>query len=285
MASLRKMKPRPIGRLRHRLIWLYRQATWHSRALPDFIIIGAMKSGTSSLFSYISQHPQLFPSSKKEVHFFDSGLSPKVDNFVKGQAWYRTYFPLRKSMNTDSKTFEASPLYIFNPLAPKRIFDLIPKVKIIVILRNPTERAISHYFHEKRKDREPLSILEALQQEEKRLEPVIKEKDYKSKAFIHQSYKARGLYKKQLERYLNYFPWKQILVLSSDDVFNETDRTLRRVFDFVGVDTEFKIKDLEPRNVASNRSKVDPDVYKYLNNYFLAQNQALYELVGKDYGW
>lgn len=268
-----------------RLTWSYRQATWRSRALPDFIIIGAMKSGTSSLFSYLSQHPQMFQSKRKEVHFFDGGLTPEVDNFAKEQAWYQAHFPLRKNMSTDSKTFEASPLYIFNPLAPKRIFDIIPKVKIIAILRNPTERAISHYFHEKRKNREPLPIYEALQEEEKRLEPAINREDYKSELFRHFSYKSRGLYKKQIERYLNYFPWQQILVLNSDELFSEPDNTLRRVFEFVGVETEFKVKDLKPRNVANNRSKVDSDVYKYLNNYFLPHNHSLYELVGKSYDW
>ena len=125
MPSLKQMIPsrvkKPISRLRHRLTRPYRQATWRSRALPDFIIIGAMKSGTSSLFAYLGQHPQLFPSSKKEVHFFDGGASADVDNYVKEQAWYRAHFPLRKHMSTDSKTFEASPLYIFNPLAPNSV--------------------------------------------------------------------------------------------------------------------------------------------------------------------
>lgn len=264
---------------------LYEQATWRSRALPDLIIIGAMKSGTSSLFDYLSQHPQLFPSRTKEVHFFDGGGNPDVDTFLKKQAWYRAHFSLKKHMSAGSKAFEATPLYIFNPLAPKRIFDLVPKVKIIAVLRNPTERAISHYFHEKRANREPLSIYEALQAEEKRLEPVIRDKDYKSETFIHYSYKSRGLYKKQIERYLNYFPWQQTLVLSSDELFSEPGSTLKRVFDFVGVDTEFKVNNLVPRNVGRNRIEVDRNVYDYLNDYFLPHNQELYELVGKSYGW
>ena len=267
------------------MAWSYQQVTFRSQALPDFIIIGAMKSGTSSLFDYLGQHPQLFPSSKKEVHFFDGGLTLDVDDFAKGQAWYRAHFPPKKQMSADSKTFEASPLYMFNPLVPKRVFNLIPKVKIIAILRNPTERAISHYFHEKRKGNEPLSIYEALQEEENRLESVIKVQDYKSKTFRQYSYKSRGLYKQQIEGYLNYFSWQQILILSSEELFSEPDSTLRRVLEFVGADPEFKIKDLEARNVATNRSNVDPKVYDYLNNYFLPHNQALYELIEKSYDW
>jgi len=275
----------PIRKLRKALTHAYQRATWRSRALPDFIIVGAMKSGTSSLFSYLSQHPQILPSKTKEVHFFDGGIDPDVDAFAKGQPWYRAHFPLKEHIPTGSKTFEASPLYIFNPIAPKRIFDLIPNVKIIAVLRNPTERAISHYFHEKRKGREKLSIYEAMQQEASRLEPVVQAEDFKSDIFVHNSYKSRGLYKEQIERYLEYFPRHQMLILSSEELFGDPDSTLARVFDFVGVDTAFKVEDLEPRNVASNRVKVDQDVFEYLDNYFLPHNQALYQLLGKTYGW
>jgi len=262
-----------------------RQATWQNRALPDFVIIGAQKAGTSSLYFYLSQHPQLLPSFNKEVHFFDGGLDPGVDNFEKGILWYRAHFPLRKNIGFHQKTFEASPLYIFNPLAPRRIFDIIPQVKIIALLRNPTERAISQYLHEKRKNREPLSIYEALQKEEARLEAVIGKKDYKNTVFMHHSYKNRGLYKDQLERYLNCFSRDQILVIASELFFANPDVYLKRVFEFVGVDTECKVKDLRPRNIANNRSDVAPDVYKYLNSFFLPHNQALYELLGENYDW
>ena len=268
-----------------RLIFRYRRLSWQKRALPDFIIIGAQKAGTSSLFFYLSQHPQLVPPCKKEVHFFDGGLNPDIDDFKKGEAWYRAHFPLQKNMNAHQKTFEASPLYLFNPLAPRRIFDLVPNVRIIALLRKPTERALSHYFQETRRNRERLSINEALQQEEKRLEPVMKDRDYKNDIFIRHTYKSRGLYKEQIQRYLDYFPWQQILVINSEAFFTDPSNTLRRVFEFVGVDSDFQVKDLTPRNVAKNKSAVPSDVYDYLNSYFLPHNQALYELVGQNYGW
>jgi hypothetical protein len=253
--------------------------------LPDFIIIGAQKSGTSSLFSYLSQHPYLIPSYRKEVHFFDGGLRPDVDNFNKGQAWYRSHFPLKENNSNDQKAFEASPLYIFNPLVPQRISALIPEVKLIAILRNPVERAISHYFHEKRKNREKLPVLEALQVEDERLKPIIDKQDYKNDIFIHHSYKSRGLYYEQIKRYLNYFPMSNILVLNSEMLFTQPDNALRRVFEFVGVDSEFTVKDLAPRNVGSNRTEVDPDIYEYLEEYFRSHNQKLYKLIGQNCGW
>ncbi len=253
-------------------------------SLPDFIIIGAQKSGTSSMFSYLSEHPQILPACMKEVHFFDGGLDPSVDNFKKGKSWYCSHFPLKKN-NTGTKTFEASPLYIFNPLAPKRIADLIQDVKIIVLLRNPTERAISHYFHEKNRGREPLTIYEALQKEDERLESALKKKDYKNDVFIHHSYKSRGLYKEQLERYFKYFSREQILIMESEEFFSKPNMCIRRVFEFVGVDPEYKVDNIMPRNVANNRIEVEPDVYEYLNNFFKYHNQELYEMIGEDFGW
>jgi hypothetical protein len=263
----------------------YRQASWHRRALPDFIIIGAQKAGTTSLYKYLIQHPQIMPSMIKEVHYFDGGLDPEVDNFKKGRPWYSSHFPLLKNLNPDKKTCEATPSYLFNPLVPKRIHDLIPQVKLIALLRNPTERAISHYFQENRKGMESLPILEAFQAEETRLIAAIMEKDYKSEIFRRYSYKSRGLYKDQLKRYIDLFPPVQILIMPSENFFARPEACLERVFDFIGVDKKFKIQDLEARNVANNRSEVEPEVYKYLNTFFLPYNQALYELVGQNYGW
>ena len=285
MHSLKQMPPRWLNRLTRRLLWQFRRATWRSRPLPDFIVIGAQKSGTSSLRAYIGQHPQLLPSYKREVHFFDGGMVPGVDNFEKGPAWYRAQFPLRQSASALSRTFEATPLYIFNPLAPRRILDLVPNVKLIAVLRNPTERAISHYFHSRRGGREPLPIQEALEAEEKRLECVIDARDYTNAAFIHHSYKSRGLYKQQIERFLKYFPWRQILVVNSEEFFGKPQETLGQVFEFVGVDTGFKARDLRPLNVADNRSEVDASIYGYLNSYLSPHNEALYELLGERYGW
>lgn len=117
------------------------------------------------------------------------------------------------------------------------------------------------------------------------MKPVIENEDYKNDIYMRHSYKSRGLYKEQIERFVNYFPWQQILVLSSESFFSEPHSILRRVFDFVGVDAGFKARDVKPRNVTPNRSEVDPDVYEYLNDYSLRPNQARYELVGRSYGW
>ena len=119
---------------------------------PNFLIIGAQRCGTTSLYNYLIQHPQIVPSSKKEVHFFDL-------NFHLGQSWYEKHFP---EVSDNILTGEASPYYIFHPLCPKRIFDYDPSVKLIVILRNPIDRAYSHYRHIVRLGHEPLKFEDAL---------------------------------------------------------------------------------------------------------------------------
>lgn len=255
------------------------------RALPDFIIIGAMKSGTTSLFTYLSQHPHLSAASRKEVHFFDGGLNPAKDNFAKGPGWYREHFPLKREMAAGQKAFEASPLYIFNPLAPARIAELLPSVKLVAILRNPTDRAISHYFHETRKGRESLPIMQALLAEEERIAPALDAQDYKSSAYIHCSFKSRGRYCEQLDRYMAQFGPERMLVLGAERFYADPTASLQQVCRFVGVDDDYTPADLRPRNVGANRSSVDPEVYAYLDDYFAGPNQALYELVGEDFGW
>jgi hypothetical protein len=285
MFSQRFLMPRWIRKSVKGLALAYRRVTSRDRTLPDFIIVGAQKAGTSSLFHYLRQHPQLVPPFTKEVHFFDGGLHPGIDNFAKGPAWYRAHFPPKSTLGERRQTFEASPLYLFNPLVPERIHDLVPTVKLIALLRNPTERAISHYFHERRAGHETLPVMEALLAEEQRLAPVIDSGDYKSNAFMNFSYKQRGLYREQLERFAAYFPWSQILVLSSEEFFCDPGQTLRRVFEFVGVDPECRVGDLKPRNVGRDKAKVDPEVYSYLDDYFVPHNQALYRLIGKGFAW
>jgi hypothetical protein len=281
---IKQTLPRGTKNSANRLLFYYRYATWRIRPLPDFIIVGTQKSGTTSLHAYLSQHPQFLKPYEKEVHFFDGGLEPAVDNYRKGEAWYRAHFPFRRN-RSDSRVFEASPLYIFNPLVPNRMFDLLPRVKIIAILRNPTERAISHYFHEKQRGFESLPILEAFLEEEQRLKPAIQSRDYKNYSFIHHSYKRRGHYREQLERFLEFFPRHQILIVSSEEFFRNQNSVIRQISDFVGADSSFRVMDSRPRNVARNREQVADEVYEYLNQYFQPHNEALFELLEKEYDW
>src|SRR5947209_1159841 len=139
------------------------------RALPDFLIIGAQKAGTTSLYRYLAAHPDIVASTRKEVHFFDI-------NFWRGEWWYRSLFPLRRRLqrrpplrNRPAITGEASPYYLFHPFAPERAAQLLPDAKLIVLLRDPVERAWSHYRHEVANGRETMTFPDALAAEPARL--------------------------------------------------------------------------------------------------------------------
>ena len=263
--------------------WFFRLATCKLRKLPDFLIIGAQKAGTSSLYSYIVQHPQIAGSYKKEVHFFDGGLDPRVDSFKKGIFWYQAHFPLKASRNI--LTFEASPLYLYNPLVPERIANALPHVKLIVLLRNPIERAISQYFHSVRDGQENLPIMQALDAEENRLAPIIKNKDYKNLVFIHNSYKSRGIYHEQLRRYFRYFPKERILILESERFFADIHGTLKKIFLFLEVSPHYEIADTRPQNIGKNRQSVDSKVYEKLAMFFAKHNEALRHVLGYGFDW
>src|SRR5579885_2674785 len=136
----------------------YRTITSSIRLLPDFIIIGTQRGGTTSLYAYLGQHPQIAPAVIKEVHFFDN-------NYERGVGWYRTQFPflIEKSIakNIGQQNFitgEASPYYLFHPHVPERAAKVVPGAKLIVLLRNPIDRAYSHYYHEVELGHEKLSF-------------------------------------------------------------------------------------------------------------------------------
>jgi hypothetical protein len=284
VASIRKILPGWLKRWGRSLIWKWRLQTARFRVLPDFLIIGVQKGGTTSLYAYLEQHPQILPSYRKEIEFFDGGKHD-YDQFQNGERWYRAHFPLKMMMRPGKKTFEASPSYIFNPQAPERIHEMLPNVKLILLLRNPTERAVSHYFHMKRQGSEPLPMLEAFKEEEERLAPVWGTKDYNTRTFDFLSYKSRGKYEEQISRYLKYFPRNQLLIIESDEFYHDLEGTLKRIFAYVGVDETVSIRDLKARNVSENRTEIDPEVREYLDGFFEPYNQKLYALIGKNYKW
>ncbi len=224
-------------------------------------------------------------SKRKEIHYFDSGSTPGVDDYKNGLDWYRTWFPVRTRATQSKKFFESTPSYLYHPEAPERIYSALPNIKLIAVLRNPTQRAISQYFHMYRKGRETLPIMEALQTEEQRIERIKAKPNSTNRSFRIFAYKARGRYQEQLSRYYKYFSRDQLLVLSSDLLFSNPDTALKKIFAFLGVDAEFVVPNLTPRNVGANKKELPQEVYDYLDLYFKDHNQKLYDLTGEDFGW
>ncbi|MBA2598421.1 MAG: sulfotransferase domain-containing protein [Chloroflexia bacterium] len=245
---------------------------------PDFVIIGAQRGGTTSLHTYLSAHPQIQTAPTKELHYF-------TDRFARGRDWYLGQFP--RDLPAGTLTGEASPYALFHPLAPRRLHETAPEAKLIVLLRNPIDRAYSHYLLERARGDEPFDFSSALDAEAVRLAgeeaALMANPDYHSDPHKHFSYVARGDYASQLERWFALFPSRQLLILRSEDFYARTAGSLARVEAFLeiapGTDVPY---------VAHNRSDgpaLAPAMRDRLGEHFAPRNARLAELLGWDPGW
>ncbi|TKB43528.1 sulfotransferase domain-containing protein [Thalassotalea mangrovi] len=284
-----KTSIQPLGRIeqlfnrkQQQIKFQYRLLTAKQRALPSFIVLGARHSGTAALVKYLRQHPQLHHTFQSQTHYFDGGLAKNQDNFDNGESWYRAHFPLRKELAPGQQCFESSTFYSFHPLAAERIKELLPGVKIIFILRNPIDRAICHYTDEKNARREYLPLIKALQMEEQRLSWSLTTQDYRSDAFLHATYKSRGHYKEQIERFLRYFDRQHIKIISIEEFNKSPLKILEQLYQFIGI-SNFHNKSVTP--LQRNQLIHETEVRRYLNHYFSERNQSLYEFCGKSFHW
>jgi hypothetical protein len=248
-----------------------------ARALPDVVILGAQKSGTSSLHYYLVQHPGVIAPLRKEVHYFDVG-------YGHGEAWYRAHFGRRgqPGLNLDS-----SPYYLFHPAVPERLHALLPQARLIVLLRDPVRRAYSHYWHERDKGRETLEFEAAIAAEPARLgdsEAALAEgRIGRNAAHQHFSYLARGRYADQLERWFALFPREQFLVLRFEDLAREPLVALNRTLAFVGLPPAQTVR-LEARHTRRYPS-MPPATAAHLIEYFAPHDRRLEALLGEPMGW
>ena len=260
------------------------------KMLPSFIIIGAQRCGTTSLFNYIIQHPSVKKPLYKEIHFFDNYYGA----YNLGFSWYRGHFPFNifshLKTNTQNPRFitgEATPYYMFHPLCPLRIKEALPDVKLIAILRNPVERAYSHYQHSVREGYETMSFKEALEKETARLkserEKILSIPDYYSFNHNRYSYLSRGIYINQLQNWRKYFPKEQILILRSEDLFYDLSTIYNRLLEFIGL-SQYALKRQINYNVG-DYPPMAPSLKARLVEFFKPHNKKLYEYLAWDLEW
>lgn len=262
-------------------------ARW--RVLPDFLVIGAMKCGSTSVYDYLKQHPGIAPGYKKAAHYFDM-------NYARGENWYRAHFPLASELNgrgaesSDNGRLlagESSPYYLFHPLAAERAAQLVPHAKLIALLRNPVSRAYSHYHHMVRTGRENLSFEEAIEAEAVRLagveEKLKTDPTFPMEGHRTYSYLGRGRYAEQLERWFRYYPREQFLIMRSEDFFKDPGAVCARIHAFLGLPAwDLGVyKNANP----GKYPPMNPETRQRLQEYFRPLNQRLYEMIGEDFGW
>ena len=255
-------------------------------ALPDFVIIGARKAGTTFLYNLLSRHPHVEPVAAKELHYFDNLIEEEDIE------WYRRCFPKpRWKDGQKTITGEATP-YLAHSLAAERMARVVPQARLIALLRNPVDRAYSDYQHVAKRGRHQTQSFEEAIRRRRRGRSTMKvgqSSGAGTAGFDERSkYLSRGIYADQLERWLRFFADEQLLVLKSEDLFGRTPDTFRVVREFLGLPaweppTWGEI--LEKRNKGAYRQEMDPDTRRRLEEFFEPHNRRLYELLGIDFGW
>jgi hypothetical protein len=285
-AWARRVTPQPVVRTGRGLYRGFASLTAPLRLEPDFILIGAQRCGTTSLFRALAAHPQVVPPTvRKGVNYFDL-------NYHRGPRWYRRHFPLaevarrRAARDGGAVTFEASGYYMYHPFALERAAHDLPHVKLVAMLRDPVERAFSAHKHEYARGFEHEDFQQALALEDERLvgeiERMRDDPVYESFEHRHHSYRRRGQYAEQLTRALAHFPAGQLHVMDSETFFEQPEQEYRRLLEFLGLRPflpsfgRFNARPSEP---------MDPVVHKQLTEHFRPHDERLASLLGRPPRW
>lgn len=261
--------------------------TSSTRMLPSFLIVGAQRCGTTSLYRALTGHPAILPAAlHKGVHYFDTG-------YHHGPAWYRGHFPLTITAHqaaarsgTEPITGESSPYYMFHPLAPGRIAADLPGVRILVLLRDPVERAYSAHAHELARGFENEQFEKALELEPERLASesakIAEMPGYVSHAHQHQAYLARGQYIEQLERLERLFGRDALHVIDSHELFQHPEKNYPGVLAFLGLP---HVPSTVPALNARPRAPMPASVRRRLEDHFAPYDERLAAWLGRTPGW
>ena len=258
-------------------------------SLPDFVVIGAMRGGTTQFYDLLTRHPFVKPAAAKELHFFDD-----PDRYERGLDWYRGCFPQPAQRDGRATiTGEATPRYLLDLLAPERMARTVPDAKLFVLLRNPVDRAYSQYTRWARRGKDVPSFEEAVEEE---LAWLSAEEAGRSAREVHPGagrgrrrfyLLARGIYVDQLARWREHFAQEQMLVIKSEDFYARQAEILKDAEDFLGLPhREIEIPARKTsRQPIHEYEPMDPALRQRLDSYFEPHNKRLYEYLGRDFGW
>jgi hypothetical protein len=281
MTSVRKAAPEPVRRAGRRAYLQVGTATAPLRLQPGFIMIGAQRCGTTSLFRGLMAHPQIVrPAFHKGINFFDL-------NYYRGLSWYRGHFPVARIAQAATArhggpvTFEASGYYMYHPFAMQRLARDLPGVKLVVMLRDPVERAFSAYKHEYARGFEWETFETALELEDERLigeiDRMRADPAYESFTHRHHSYTRRGHYADQLEQIFGLFPREQVHVMDSEAFFERPAQEYREVTDFLG------LRPFQPASFGQHNARpgtpMDEGTQRMLEDHFAPHNKRLAALL------
>jgi len=280
--------PAPVREAVKSTVQTWGRATADRRVLPNTFIIGAQRCGTTSLFRYLTQHHSVAgPMLAKGVHYFDTAYTGDLD-------WYRSHFPTvrsarlsRQRNGCDLRVLEAAPYYMFHPFVPERIGKCIANPRVIALVRDPVDRALSHHNHEAKRGFEIESFARAIELEKERLDGEVDkmaaDPTYVSYAHQHHSYVSRGLYDEQLDRYDALLGPDNLLVIRTIDLERDPASTVERALRFLDVPVLGSIK--FPRFNARTYPGIDPEIEQELREHFGHTDAAMAERLGRNQAW
>jgi hypothetical protein len=239
----------------------------------DFIVAGSQKSGTTALHYFLKKHPQIALPDRQEMHFFDD---EKVFSRPLDYELLHRHFRVRAGLALINRRLlvgEVTPSYLYWKPAMERIWNYNPEIKLVILLRNPIDRAFAHWNMQRFKDREPLDFMDALKEEPRRIaQPLTIE----SRRF---TYVDRGFYSGQLERVFKFFPREQIKIAKFEDFRDRKQETLDGIFEFLGVKPLRDVRDKD-RNIVPYERAMTPEERKYLSGVFSAEITKIEQVVG-----
>jgi hypothetical protein len=298
---LKRLNSALAGQLRHQAI----RVGYHSK--PYFLIIGAQKAGTTALFYYLAEHPNVVASREKEVNFFAPEILigwPEHPNhrvlcrrnrtvfddprsYREAEAWYHGHFPLPHELGSHRITFEATAEYLYYPKVAERIFRYDSKMKLIALLRDPVDRAFSAWnMYRNFGNYRPL--IYSPKREDRDFEAAVREEiaQFESDQRNGRSdYVRRGLYHQQIERYLDLFDRDQVLIIDSRELRNAPSSAIDRVIEFVRLPKFEHSQEWSPMHIGEYEGEMPPATREVLREFYKPYNERLYELLDHDFGW
>lgn len=250
------------------------------RPYPDFLLIGSQKAATTTLHAYLAQNPHLQAANIKEAHFFNM-------HYDRGLNYYKSCFPIRKA---DTLAFETTPDYIDHPLAPQLCHQAIPEAKLILTMREPVERAFSHFnfvqgYHEAERS---LTFEAGLAQEKERMQQAMDtlttDRYNAARWLSNHGYVRKGEYASHLERWLQYYPKEQFLFIEFEDIKHRIHEVIERICAFLEVPVH-RVEQKKTLNKTAYRAQIAAQTQAQLKAHFQPHNERLFPLIGTRYDW
>jgi len=244
------------------------RATQCMRRMPDYCIIGGQKCGTDSIYYYLSAHPEVKRSLVKEINYYSK-------YFERGKKWYRAHFPM--AFGRRFITGEGSTLYLYSSDAPVRMLEQNPQIKLIVMLRNPVDRAISHYYHRLRSGKETRSITDAFMSA---LEHARRGEFISGSETDYLSYSNYAMH---LQPWVSTFASENLMVIQAEEYFTSPESVYERICYYLGISY---VKSGGPIKMnTGNYDNQDLDFIPELKDYFRPLNEALYSMDQIKFRW